>query len=158
MIIYRAGIKDRTAGTWSSLSGAMAETGTVLTPIESPMALKISNCWHQAVPYPTVVCEVGGRVWLVMFSFQGIMESAFVVYDPADYLNPAMFEPIGTLLLCRQKTCPPTTTITVSAEASFNQYYFADVFRIGLRLFRYGIGSFNFRKSLNWKKEGKGVR
>lgn len=53
--------------------------------------------WHEDVAYPTIVCSLAGKLWLVMFSIDGIMETAFVVENPDSYLQPSLFERIGTL-------------------------------------------------------------
>ncbi len=53
--------------------------------------------WHQDVAYATVVCQVDGDLWLVMFSLDAIMETAFVVENPDSYLRPTLFERIGSL-------------------------------------------------------------
>lgn len=52
---------------------------------------------HQDNVYPTVVCSLDGDVWLVMFSLDAIMETAFVIENPDSYLQPALFERIGSL-------------------------------------------------------------
>lgn len=53
--------------------------------------------WHENVVYPTVVSALDAVVWLVMFSLDGILETAFVVENPDSYLNTSLFERIGTL-------------------------------------------------------------
>jgi len=52
---------------------------------------------HEDVVYPTVVCPFGGKLWLVMFSVDAVIETAFAVENPDSYLQPALFERIGTL-------------------------------------------------------------
>ena len=45
----------------------------------------------------TVVATVDTRQWLVMFTYDGVMESAFVVERPERYLSKPGFEWIGSL-------------------------------------------------------------
>jgi hypothetical protein len=54
--------------------------------------------WHGHDAYPTVVTVLDGNHWLVIFSWDGVLESAFVVENPSSYLSPPTFEFIG--LLC----------------------------------------------------------
>ena len=53
--------------------------------------------WHGHDAYPTVVTVLDGNYWLVIFSWDGVLESAFVVKHPASYLIPPHFESIGLL-------------------------------------------------------------
>lgn len=53
--------------------------------------------WHQDVAYPTVVCPLDGDLWLVMFSLDAVMETAFVIENPDSYLQPSLFDQIGSL-------------------------------------------------------------
>lgn len=47
--------------------------------------------------YPSVVAWLDGRLWLVIASFEGIMETAFVVENPETYLERATFRFIGMM-------------------------------------------------------------
>lgn len=47
--------------------------------------------------YPTVVTVLEDKHWLVMFSMEGVMETAFIVENPDTYLSPPEFEPVGLL-------------------------------------------------------------
>ena len=53
--------------------------------------------WHGHEAYPTVVTVVDGNHWLVIFSWDGVLESAFVVENPASYLSSPTFEFVGLL-------------------------------------------------------------
>jgi hypothetical protein len=53
--------------------------------------------WHGHDAYPTIVTVLEGNHWLVIFSMDGILESAFVVKNPESYLRPPNFEPMGLL-------------------------------------------------------------
>ena len=52
---------------------------------------------HNDVPYVAVVATIQDQFWLVMFSLDGLMESAFVVERPDYYLDKPVFERIGPL-------------------------------------------------------------
>lgn len=47
--------------------------------------------------YPTIVANIENAWWLVMFDWNGVMETAFVVSNPQAYLQKPEFEDIGTL-------------------------------------------------------------
>ncbi|MFQ5341794.1 MAG: hypothetical protein ACE5F6_09645 [Anaerolineae bacterium] len=46
-------------------------------------------------PYPTVVAGVAGQRWLVMFDWDGIMETAFPPDDADEYLADPQFVRLG---------------------------------------------------------------
>jgi hypothetical protein len=48
-------------------------------------------------PYLTVAASVENRVWLVIASFDGVVETAFVVENPVSYLERSAFRYIGKL-------------------------------------------------------------
>ena len=54
--------------------------------------------WYNSVPYVTLTAEIQSKQWLVMFSYDGIMESCFVVERPERYLSNPGFEWIGKLV------------------------------------------------------------
>ncbi len=45
----------------------------------------------------TISSNVGGKVWVVIASFDGVMETAFVVENPASYLHRSNFLYVGSL-------------------------------------------------------------
>jgi hypothetical protein len=47
--------------------------------------------------YPSIVAQVQQKPWLVMFGLDGIMETAFVIESPQEYLGQPEFELIGQL-------------------------------------------------------------
>ena len=53
--------------------------------------------WYNGVPYVTVTAAIQSKFWLVMFSYDGIMEICFVVERPERYLSKPGFEEIGKL-------------------------------------------------------------
>jgi hypothetical protein len=48
-------------------------------------------------PFLAVATHSEGQVWLVIASFEGVMETAFVVENPDAYLNRPMFQYVGRL-------------------------------------------------------------
>ncbi|HMT21770.1 MAG TPA: hypothetical protein PKE20_11100 [Promineifilum sp.] len=48
-------------------------------------------------PYLTIADTIGDQVWLIIASFDGVMETAFVVENPASYLERYTFRYIGKL-------------------------------------------------------------
>ncbi len=53
--------------------------------------------WYNQVAYVAVMGSVENREWLVMFSYDGVLESAFVVERPERYLHKPGFEYLGLL-------------------------------------------------------------
>ncbi len=53
--------------------------------------------WYKRASYVTVVATVQARQWLVMFAYDGVLESAFVLDRPEQYLSKPGFEWIGPL-------------------------------------------------------------
>ena len=58
---------------------------------------RVYRYWYNGISYVTVVATVDTRQWLVMFAYDGVMESAFVVERPERYLSKPGFEWIGSL-------------------------------------------------------------
>jgi hypothetical protein len=50
--------------------------------------------WYEGTPFVAITGEIEGKTWLVIFDFDGIMESAFVVERPDRYLKKPGFEEI----------------------------------------------------------------
>lgn len=48
-------------------------------------------------PYLSITVNLDKRLWLVMASFDGVIETAFVVENPEGYMNRSMFRYIGTM-------------------------------------------------------------
>jgi esterase/lipase superfamily enzyme len=53
--------------------------------------------WHKDITYVAVVSVFQERCWLVMFSLDGLMESAYIVEHPEQYLGQSAFERLGSL-------------------------------------------------------------
>ena len=68
----------------------------ILTILEDVHA-QVYTYWHGEVAYVTVGTVFQERHWLVMFSLDGWMESAYVVENPDRYLSKSVFELIGSL-------------------------------------------------------------
>ncbi|GAB4579045.1 MAG: hypothetical protein Fur0022_17830 [Anaerolineales bacterium] len=47
--------------------------------------------------YPTIIAPHEGKIWLVMFNTEGILETAFPPTDPDGYLAEQRFSPYGLL-------------------------------------------------------------
>ena len=58
---------------------------------------RVYRYWYNGISYVTVVATVDTRQWLVMFAYDGVLESAFVVERPERYLSKPGFEWIGSL-------------------------------------------------------------
>lgn len=68
----------------------------ILTVLQDKSA-QVYRYWYNHVPYVVVVATVHGQHWLVMFAYDGVLESAFVVERPERYLSQPGFEWIGLL-------------------------------------------------------------
>lgn len=64
--------------------------------IEDPFAEVYIYAW-KAINYPTIVSQQEGVIWLVMFSVDGIMETAFPPTFVDQYLADPRFQYVGTL-------------------------------------------------------------
>jgi hypothetical protein len=53
--------------------------------------------WHHRVPYISLVDNVNGQSWLVMFALTGVLESAYIVERPEYYLNKPEFTYVDLL-------------------------------------------------------------
>lgn len=60
-------------------------------------SVQVYRYWYNQIPYVTLVATINNKPWLVMFSYDGILESAFVIENPTEYLNKPGFEEIGLL-------------------------------------------------------------
>ena len=68
----------------------------ILTVLQDKSA-RVYRYWYNRVPYVTVAATVHTQQWLVMFAYNGVLESAFVVENPERYLSKPGFEWIGSL-------------------------------------------------------------
>jgi hypothetical protein len=79
------------------VEATIADYENIIDTILKMSSARVYLYWYNDVPYPTIVGHVRKDLWLVMFSFEGIMESAFVIENPQIYLSPPQFEQIGLL-------------------------------------------------------------
>jgi hypothetical protein len=68
----------------------------ILTTLQDKSA-QVYRYWYSHSAYVAILATVESQQWLVMFSYDGIMESAFVVERPELYLSKPGFEYIGLL-------------------------------------------------------------
>ena len=70
------------------LRGHLPQTATlqdyeaVIGAIIREWSAQVYRYWYNQVPYATVVSVLNNQHWLVMFAYNGILESAFVVEAP----------------------------------------------------------------------------
>jgi len=85
------------------LRGHLPETATiedyerVILAVLQDESAQVFRYWYNRLPYVTMVATVQARTWLVMFSYDSVMESAFVVECPQHYLSKPGFERVGLL-------------------------------------------------------------
>ncbi len=70
---------------------------TIIQTITHHEMAQVYLFWHNHVPYITLVADVDGRSWLVMFALSGLLESAYIVERPDRYLNKPEFEYVDRL-------------------------------------------------------------
>ncbi len=66
----------------------------ILTIVSHPDAF-VYVYRYGSTDYPAVVASYQGRIWLVMFSLEGIMETAFPPDDPDMYFDDPRYIPVG---------------------------------------------------------------
>lgn len=79
-------------------------SGTTLTQYEAIIRDVVSNSAAEVyvfrfgqTDYPTVVAPIAGRLWLVMFSLEGILETAFPPDDPQSYFQDPRYIQVGKM-------------------------------------------------------------
>ena len=78
-------------------TATMADYERVITAVLQDKSAQLFRYWYNHLPYVTLTAMVQSQIWLVMFSYDGIMESAFVIERPQHYLSKPGFERIGLL-------------------------------------------------------------
>jgi hypothetical protein len=78
-------------------SATLADYEQIIWTVLQDVAAQVYRYWFARTSYVTIVAEVEKRRWLVMFSLDGILESAFVIERPERYLSKPGFELIGQL-------------------------------------------------------------
>lgn len=83
--------------------GHLSQTATIkdyeriiLTVVQDESA-QVYRYWYNRVAFVAVVATVKNQEWIVMFAYDGTLESAFVLERPEKYLNKPGFEKIGLL-------------------------------------------------------------
>lgn len=85
------------------LRGHLATTATlvdyeaVILAVLYDKSARVYRYWYNQVAYVTVVGSVDNREWLIMFAYDGFLESVFVVKRPEQYLRKPGFEYLGLL-------------------------------------------------------------
>jgi len=69
----------------------------VILSVLQDESAQVFRYWYNRLPYVAMAATVQSQTWLVMFSYEGVMESAFVVERPKRYLSKPGFEQIGLL-------------------------------------------------------------
>lgn len=79
-------------------SATLADYEAIIASIlAAPTADVYVYIWKQNAIYPTVVSAYQNEHWLVMFSLNGLMETAFPPTDPDAYLADSRFRYLGTM-------------------------------------------------------------
>jgi hypothetical protein len=78
-------------------TASLADYERVILTVLQDKTAQVYHYWYNHIPYVTVVARVEAQMWLVMFGYDGVMESAFVLEQPERYLNKPEFEKVGSL-------------------------------------------------------------
>lgn len=85
------------------LRGHLPSTATledyehIILMVLDDASAQVYRYWYDHVSYVTMVATIGDQAWLVMFDYDAVLESAFVVEHPERYLKKPGFEWIGLL-------------------------------------------------------------
>ncbi len=80
-----------------SLTATIEEYEDIILSVVQDESAQVYLYWYDRVAYVTVVAAVDEQQWLVMFAYDGLLESAFVLERPERYLSKPGFEKIGLL-------------------------------------------------------------
>jgi hypothetical protein len=78
-------------------TAVLADYERIILTVLQDQSAQLFRYWYNRSSYIVAVAAIQSQQWLVMFSYDGVMESAFVVERPAYYLNKPGFEKIGLL-------------------------------------------------------------
>ena len=78
-------------------TAVLADYERIISQALEDRSAQLYSYWYNRIPYVTIVSVIHGKHWLIMFSTDGILETAFVVERPELYLNNHGFELIGKL-------------------------------------------------------------
>lgn len=79
------------------VTATLADYDAVIRFVLHDTSAQVYHYWYNQVAYVTVVGSVDNRAWLIMFAYDGVLESAFVVERPEQYLHKPGFEYLGLL-------------------------------------------------------------
>jgi hypothetical protein len=79
------------------LTATLEDYERIIASVLKDESAQVYRYWYNQVPYVTVVATVYAQEWLVMFAYDGVLESAFVLDHPEQYLSKPGFEKIGLL-------------------------------------------------------------
>jgi len=79
------------------VTATLADYDAVIRFVLHDKSAQVYHYWYDQVAYVTVVGSVENRAWLIMFAYDGVLESAFVVERPEQYLRKPGFEYLGLL-------------------------------------------------------------
>ena len=85
------------------LRGHLPSTATledyehIILAVLDDSSAQVYRYWYNRVSYVAMVAAIGDQTWLVMFDYNAVLESAFVVEHPERYLKKPGFEWIGLL-------------------------------------------------------------
>lgn len=84
--------------TYNRVAWSMADYEAIIASILHDMSADVSvYLWRSDAIYPTVVPNHETGLWVVMFGLDGIMETAFPLTDPEQYLSDSRFQYLGTI-------------------------------------------------------------
>ena len=78
-------------------TATIADYEQIMQAVLQDASAQVFRYWYNQSAYVTVVTVIESKTWLVMFSYDGVLESAFVMDRPERYLNKPGFEWIGRL-------------------------------------------------------------
>ena len=90
-------LKKRIAREHLPCSSTLDEYESIILDIINELEAQLYIYQYNDLIYPTVVATWENRLWLVMFSMDGIIETAFPPDNPTSYLDQLSFKYIGLL-------------------------------------------------------------
>jgi len=78
-------------------TATLADYEAVILAVLHDRAAQVYHYWYNQIAYVTVVGSVNNQQCLIMFALDGVLESAFVVEWPTQYLQKPGFEYLGLL-------------------------------------------------------------
>jgi hypothetical protein len=78
-------------------TATIADYEQIIQAVLQDASAQVFHYWYNQSAYATVVTVIESKTWLGMFSYDGVLESAFVMDRPERCLNKPGFEWIGRL-------------------------------------------------------------